>query len=77
VVAKAEGFLSEHAALDAPTAIDENKTDGHGALIREFIQCVRDGTTPGTIGTDNIKSLAMVLGAVASAEQQRRVSIQL
>jgi predicted dehydrogenase len=77
VVAKTEAFFSEHAAVEPPTDIDPNKTDRHGALIREFVQCVRDGTTPNTICTDNIKSLAMVFGAIESAETQKPVTIAL
>jgi predicted dehydrogenase len=75
VVAKSEAFFSEHETVEPPTDIDERQTDGHGALIREFIQCVREGTTPGTICTDNIKSLAMVFGAIESAEKGRLVAI--
>jgi hypothetical protein len=41
------------------------------------VQCVRDGTTPGTICTDNIKSLAMVFSAIESAEQGRPVTIEI
>ncbi|TIS16487.1 MAG: gfo/Idh/MocA family oxidoreductase, partial [Mesorhizobium sp.] len=33
------------------------------------------GTEPETRGTDNIKSLAMVFGAIESAETGRRVAI--
>jgi hypothetical protein len=36
--------------------------------IREFIDAVRNGIEPSTICTDKIKSLAMVFGAIESAE---------
>jgi predicted dehydrogenase len=49
---------------------------GHGALIREFIDCVKNGGTPQTICTDNIKSLAMVHAAIKSAELGQRVLIE-
>ena len=52
-----------------PTAI------GHAGVIREFVDCVRTGRTPETAGTDNIRSLAMVFGAIESAEAGRDVTI--
>ena len=53
-----------------PVQIPEVKVEhgGHAGLIREFMQCVRSGKKPQTICTDNVKSLAMVLAAVKSAE---------
>jgi predicted dehydrogenase len=44
-------------------------------VIREFVECVRTGATPETSGAGNIKSLAMVLGAIGSAEAGREVDI--
>lgn len=40
----------------------------HGYVIGNFIRDIRAGAAPETRAEDNIKSLAMVLGAVASAE---------
>jgi predicted dehydrogenase len=53
-----------------------DKVDGHASLIREFVRSVRTGAAPETICTDNIKSLAMVLGAVESAELGRSVEVE-
>ncbi|MEO6907919.1 MAG: Gfo/Idh/MocA family oxidoreductase [Abditibacteriaceae bacterium] len=47
----------------------------HAALIHEFIDCVQSGELPQTYCEDNIKSLAMVLGAVESARSGQRVDI--
>jgi predicted dehydrogenase len=47
----------------------------HAALIREFATCVRNDTTPQTHAADNIKSLAMVLGAVQSATTDQVIAI--
>jgi predicted dehydrogenase len=47
----------------------------HAALIREFIACVQSGGVPQTRAADNIRSLAMVLGAVQSAGSGQRVAI--
>jgi predicted dehydrogenase len=49
----------------------------HGGVIREFLDCLDAGTKPQTDCTDNIKSIAMVLGAVESAETGRKVSIEI
>ena len=50
---------------------------GHTGLIRDFIRCIREGDAPQTVCTDNIKSLAMVFGAIASADCRRRVTIEV
>ncbi len=48
---------------------------GHAGVIRDFVRCLREGDTPQTICSDNIKSLAMVLGAISSADTRQRVAI--
>ncbi len=48
---------------------------GHGGLIRDFVACIREGRMPETICTDNIKSLAMVFGAIESAKSGAPVTI--
>ncbi|MGQ9663571.1 MAG: Gfo/Idh/MocA family protein [Kiritimatiellia bacterium] len=74
VVEKRGAFLSE--VREIPVAIPaDNQLEGHAACIREFVACVREGRVPETICTDNIKSLAMVLGACKSARLRRRVRI--
>ena len=76
IISNEQGFISSYA--DAPIVpYDEHDTiDGHAGLIREFVNCVRNGTTPETVCTDNIKSLAMVFAAIESAETGRRIEIQ-
>jgi len=39
------------------------------------VNCVRNGATPETACSDNIKSLAMVFGAIASAEKRAWVEV--
>jgi hypothetical protein len=39
----------------------------------ELLRCIEEGWEPETTITDNIRSLAMVHGAIASAAKQRRV----
>lgn len=48
---------------------------GHEGMIREFLAALGEGRIPETVGHENIKSLAMSLGAVASTEQRRTVAI--
>jgi predicted dehydrogenase len=49
---------------------------GHAGCIDEFVRSVIAGTTPQTVCTDNIRSLAMVHGAIAAAEQGQRVACE-
>jgi hypothetical protein len=41
------------------------------------VRCVREGGVPETEAADNLKSLAMVFGAIEAAEAGRRVAISL
>jgi predicted dehydrogenase len=76
VVAETGGFNSKWADVEVPAFADGSKTAGHPSVIGEFIRCVREGGMPETICTDNIKSLAMVFGAIESAERGRPVDIK-
>jgi hypothetical protein len=53
-----------------------DRIGGHAGLIREFVDCVRKGGVPETVCTENIKSLAMVFGAIESAKQGGQVAIR-
>ncbi|MBM4459983.1 MAG: Gfo/Idh/MocA family oxidoreductase [Chloroflexi bacterium] len=75
VVAEAAGFRSKLADLEIPPLDPQDKIGGHAGLIRDFVECLQTGRTPETICSDNIKSLAMVFGAIESAETGRRVSV--
>jgi predicted dehydrogenase len=77
VVSKTGGFHSEFEDLVPAPYRSGQKTAGHADLIREFVACVRDEGIPETICTDNIKSLAMVFGAIESAETGKRVEITI
>lgn len=71
-----EGFFRATAPLPVPAAPGVVH-EGHAGVIDDFLTCIRAGTEPQTVCTDNIKSLAMVLGAVESAETGRKVDIAL
>jgi len=67
------GFTRKLKNLTVPCARPAGMLEGHAGCIAEFIRCVRTGRKPQTFCTDNIKSLAMVHAAIASAEKGRRV----
>lgn len=70
------GFMRAFDDAQLPTLDTAGFDSGHDSCIRHFIDCVRTGKTPETSAEDNIKSLAMVFGAIESAETGRRVEIQ-
>jgi predicted dehydrogenase len=74
-VAEEAGFRYPHRDLEISPAPPEARDGGHLGLIREFVDCVRSGGTPETIASDNIKSLAMVFGAIESARLGREVPV--
>jgi predicted dehydrogenase len=71
------GFMAEHRAVEISPDPPEKKIGGHGGLIADFVDCIRTGRTPETICTDNIKSLAMVFGAIESADSGYPISIDI
>lgn len=50
--------------------------EGHAGVIEAFAEALRTGQPPETQAADNIKSLAMVLAAIESAEKQVRVEVK-
>ena len=77
MVTEPGGFLSKLQDVDIPPYDDASKTGSHAGVIQEFVRCIRTGAIPETICTDNIKSLAMVFGAIESAAQGRPVQIDI
>ena len=70
-----EGFHRPLTAIEVPPPADPAQTHGHASVIAEFIAAVETGTRPETAGSDNIKSLAMVLAAIESARTRTRQPI--
>jgi predicted dehydrogenase len=77
VVAARGGFFSTVNSVELPPPPADARSGGHAGAIREFIDCVRTGATPETIAADNIKSLAMVFGAIESATTKTRVELKI
>jgi predicted dehydrogenase len=75
VVNGTEGFLRPLADLEVPPPTDDAQTHGHASVITDFVEAIERGTAPETVGSDNIKSLAMVLAAIESARTRTRQMI--
>lgn len=75
VVAESGGFFSKWREVEVPPAPADARVGGHGGVIRDFVRSLQTGGAPETACTDNIKSLAMVFGAIQSAETGQRVVI--
>ena len=71
-----DGIFDVVERVEVPGLSPEDRVGGHEGIIRDFVAAIESGTQPETAGTDNIKSLAMVFGAIESAEQNRAVPIQ-
>ena len=53
--------------ISIPPHDERDTVGGHLGVIKEFLNAVDTNTEPETRGSDNIKSLAMVFGAVESS----------
>lgn len=69
-------FLSSFTDSELPALDPTDHIGGHEGLIREFVACVKAKTIPETVSSDNIKSLAMVSGAIQSAQEGCRVEVR-
>jgi predicted dehydrogenase len=69
-------FLNEHLETDLPTLGPGARVGGHQGLIQDFFDHLRLGTTPETISSDNVHSLAMVFAAIESANTGRKVKLE-
>jgi predicted dehydrogenase len=76
VVAGSDGLLRPFRDVAVPPPPHPAQTHGHASVIAEFLDAIENGRAPETAGQDNIKSLAMVFGAIESARTKSRVVIQ-
>jgi predicted dehydrogenase len=70
-----EGLFDPMTPVEPPPLAPEDRVGGHFGVLSDFVSAVRSGSEPETVGRDNIRSLAMVFGAIESAELRRRVDI--
>ncbi|MER8429917.1 Gfo/Idh/MocA family protein [Mesorhizobium caraganae] len=75
VVPGRDGIIDKTQAIEVPPLDPADRVGGHLGIIKDFIHAIETGSEPETRGSDNIKSLAMVFGAIESAETGRRVAI--
>jgi predicted dehydrogenase len=74
-VAGDSGFFRDLVDIEVPPPADADQTHGHASVIAEFLSAIETGRQPETVGSDNIKSLAMVFAAIDSARKGQRVTI--
>jgi predicted dehydrogenase len=70
-----KGLFDDVTEVGIPPLDPADGVDGHLGVISGFVQAVRAGTEPETVGHDNIRSLSMALGAIDSADAGRRIDI--
>ncbi len=69
-----EGLVRAHKSLALPAPTPDHPVSWHAAAIESFVDAVQRGETPETVCDDNYRSLQMVLGAVESSRQGRRIT---
>ncbi|WP_210363143.1 Gfo/Idh/MocA family protein [Rhizobium sp. T1473] len=69
------GLLHGVAPVNVPEPAHEEETHGHASVISSFVEAINTGKRPETASSDNIRSLAMVFGAIESAKTGRRIEI--
>ena len=69
------GLFDEVREVAVPPLDPADRIDGHLGVLTDFVRAVREGGEPETVGHDNIRSLAMALGAIDSSDAGRRVEI--
>jgi predicted dehydrogenase len=71
------GLFDPVTPVEVPALAEDDRIGGHFGVLADFVAAVRSGTEPETVGRDNIRSLAMVFGAIQSAETGTRVAIEV
>ncbi len=74
-VTSIDGFFSETTNPEVPALAGGSFIEGHAGVIADFLDSLETGRDPLTVNTDNIKSLAMVFGAIESAAGRKRIAI--
>ncbi len=68
-------FFSQHHEFELPDLDADDAIGGHDGVIKDFVTAVRTGRQPETASSDNIKSLAMVFGAIESAKLEKKIPV--
>jgi predicted dehydrogenase len=72
-----DGLFDGIVEIVVPALDPADHVGGHLGVLQDFVAAVRNGQEPETCGKDNIRSLAMSLGAIQSAQTGRRVDIHI
>ncbi|HAS83021.1 MAG TPA: oxidoreductase [Verrucomicrobia bacterium] len=75
IVTGETGFTRQVKPKTVPRTFPKSHSQGHSSAIALFLESIRKGGVPETVCTDNIKSMAMVHGAVQSATTGKRVQL--
>jgi predicted dehydrogenase len=70
-----EGLFADVEPVAIPPLDPADRIGGHRGVIEDFVAAILGGGQPETNSADNVKSLAMALAAVESAETGRRVAV--
>jgi predicted dehydrogenase len=76
LAAQPNAFLKEMETIVPIIEPDPAQTRGHFSVMNQFLSALSGGPLPETRSADNIHSLAMVLGAMESAEQGAWVGVR-
>jgi predicted dehydrogenase len=74
-VKKPDGFFFEMQPFGPTEEPDPRETRGHFSVMAQFLRDVTEGVPAETRSSDNIHSLAMVLGAIESANKGQSVPV--
>lgn len=69
------GLLRGAIPIEVLPPAREEETHGHASVIADFLSAIETGGVPETAGQDNIKSLAMVFGAIESAKSRQTIDL--
>jgi len=70
-----DGLFDSVTPVEPPPLAVDDCVGGHFGVLSDFVAAIRSASEPETVGHDNIRSLAMAIGAIDSAEAGRRVEI--
>ncbi|WP_284315485.1 Gfo/Idh/MocA family protein [Labrys miyagiensis] len=68
-------LLAPLTSVAVPASEPGDKVGGHQGVLTDFIAAIRSGSEPETVGHENIRSLAMVFGAIESAGRGRTIEL--
>ena len=75
VVAATDGFMRPCRRIESGS--QWQGPDGHAGCLDEMVTALANGTQPMTCSADNAKSLGMVLAAIESAAEGKKVPVRL